>query len=1142
MQKDRGTILYSATDLVNFLECEHLSSLDLANLETPLERTADSEEAALFQNKGNAHELAYLGRLKSRYEAVTDIKAESRPDPAVPSSDRSAKFDAAVQATVEAMQAGSEIIYQAALRQGQFIGHADFLRRVPGNSKLGNYHYEVIDTKLARSAKAKFLIQLCFYSDLLADTQGTLPAMTHVVLGDSSERSFRVADYSHYYATAKARFLAFVQQGGSSTYPDPKERCDTCQWRGLCEARRLADDHLCQVANIRKLQIRRLSDAGLGTLSRLGAAPAGIRVPNMVAETFDRLRNQARLQAQKKETGKDYVETLPEAVGAGLGFDRLPPPSPGDLFFDMEGDPLEEGGLEYLFGVSWVEGSALKFRPFWAHTRAEERKAFEAFMDFVSARLKADPDLHIYHYAAYENSALKRLMSLHGTREAEVDNLLRQDRLVDLYRVVREAVRVSEPAYSIKNLETFYLGPRTGEVQNAGASIVYYERWKALQEPGILEKIQDYNEYDCRSTFELRKWLIGLRPPLEHPLAEALGAEDIPPQEPSENTLRLEARLQDFATRLTGALPEDRAIWTEDHRLRELTFQLLDFHRRAAKPEWWAIFSRMDTPEEDLNDDVECIAGMTRDPAHPPVPDKRSIVYTYLYPEQETKLKNGDSCTQTDTAQNLGKVQVDPDARRVVLRMGNKRPPPPARLSIGPGAPIGTEVLREALPRFAKSVDETLPGYSALKALLRRAMPRIKGIESGAPIVDESKDLLPQAIEAVSNLENSYLFLQGPPGAGKTYSGSHIIVDLIRQGKRVAVSSNSHKAINNLLEAVERTAQKSKVSFRGVKKATAGNADTEFDGSMFENIYVNEEIDPEQYALVAGTAWLFADSTFDQAFDYLFVDEAGQVALANLVAMGTCARNIVLLGDQMQLGQPVQGVHPGRSGDSTLDYLLDGKATIPPEQGIFLKTTWRMHPDVCRFISEAVYDGRLEPEKNNARQRLVLLDSAHPELRPTGVRMIEVAHEGCSQRSDEEARLIGEIYSSLLGQQYVDSDGKQHAMGLANILVVAPYNMQVNLLKTTLPEGARVGTVDKFQGQEAEAVIVSMATSSEEEMPRNVEFLFSKNRLNVAISRARCLTLVVASPRLLTVSCKTPEQMALVNTLCWVRSYTSGVV
>ncbi len=399
------------------------------------------------------------------------------------------------------------------------------------------------------------------------------------------------------------------------------------------------------------------------------------------------------------------------------------------------------------------------------------------------------------------------------------------------------------------------------------------------------------------------------------------------------------------------------------------------------------------------------------------------------------------------------------------------------------------------------------------------------------------REHLRETVEAVAHLDGSHLFIQGPPGAGKTYTGAHLIVSLLQRGFRVGVSSNSHKAINHLLAAVERRAASEGIDFAGVKKSGSRGDDTCLRGAYIDDVFTNEAVLGEERRLVAGTAWLFARPELDHTLDYLVVDEAGQVALANLVAMGTSARNIVLLGDQMQLGQPVQGVHPGCSGDSVLEYLLDGAATIPPHRGVFLGTTWRMHEDVCRFISDAVYDGRLEPEGANQRQRLVLRDESHPNLRPSGIRFVAVAHEGCSQRSEAEAAVVAELYASLLEQSWCDREGKQRRLGAEEILVVAPYNLQVNLLRRTLPEGARVGTVDKFQGQEAAVVIVSLATSSAESLPRNIEFLYDKNRLNVAISRARCLSLVVASPALTAIRCATVEQLELVNTLCWVREY-----
>jgi uncharacterized protein len=1123
MQLFDNKLVFSASDFANFLECEHLTTLDLTaklHPEIGLKRTADDDEALLVQAKGQEHESSYLKELRDKGLRIEDL------------SKLSGNLDDAVSATYDAMCRGVEIIYQAALRNGQFLGYADFLRRVRGASKLGEWHYEVVDTKLAKSPKAKFLIQLCFYADLLVDIQGVAPGMVHLVFGSGVERSFRTADYQHYFAAVKQRFLAHVEKSGEGTYPDPVDRCDLCHWSEICEQRRQNDDHLCQVANITRVQIRKLNDAGVSTLAALSALPEDMSIPGINLEPLARLRHQSLLQMKKKELGSNFVDLLP--IEPHRGFNRLPLRDVGDMFFDMEGDPYEEDGLEYLFGVGYLENDEFHFKPFWAHNRLQERKAFEDFVDWVSERLSKFPNAHVYHYASYEETALKRLMSQHGTREQQIDNFLRQHKLVDLYKVVREGVRVSEPRYSIKNLECFYTKKRAGDVKTAGASIVWYERYKETGDVALLEDIRAYNEDDCRSTWQLLEWLLTLRPNIlpwatsnQQPTAEQEG-EDRP----------IDLLLEEYREALLGDAPEDTTLGNDTHRLRELTLQLMDFHRREDKPKFWAHFKRMEMDEEQLREDGECIAGLQRDPNRPPRADKRSLIHTYTYPEQEFKLKTGDPVTDAATGDSLNKVTIDEENRRIELRLG-KNFVLPERLSIGTGRPIGSKILQEANRRFADSMLGRRESFQALEQLLMRQFPRIERKQQGTAIIDDGEDLLPQIIEAVAGLDMSYLYIQGPPGAGKTYSGSRIIVEMLRRGKRVAVASNSHHAINNLLAAVGQVADEQRFSFIGAKKSTRDQDGTTFNGKFLRNVYDKKEITSDDQ-LVAGTAWLFADVVFDQAFDLLFVDEAGQVALANLIAMGTCAKNIVLLGDPMQLGQPTQGTHPGRSGESCLEYLLDGRATVAPDMGVFLATTWRMAPKVCEFISDAVYDGRLIPEQDNARQHLFLGKSADPILCQSGIRFVECIHEGCGQKSQEEAERIRTIYDNLLSQSYVDRKGEMHPITACDILVVAPYNMQVNLLRKALPGGARVGTVDKFQGQEAPVVIVSMTTSSGDDLPRDISFLFSKNRLNVAISRAKCLAIVVASPKLLAIKCSTVEQMALVNLLCWVAERSSA--
>lgn len=1125
MQKIHGNTLYSASDLVNFLECEHLTTLDLVNLETPLLKAEDDEQAELIQKKGLEHEARYLQDLRDSGVTVFDAKASGQG------------IAEAAEATRRAMAEGVPIIFQGCLHSPEFVGYVDFLRRVDHPSRLGSFSYEVVDTKLARSPKAKFIIQLCLYSDLLSVDQEFLPQNIHVVLGDRTEQSYRLADYFRYYRSVKARFLDRVKGGLEPTYPEPCAHCDLCHWRDLCQEQWTRDDHLCQVANITKIQIGKLRPSGVTTLEGLARLKSDDHVPGIQPITLQRLRRQAALQLERRETGHDRFELIENDPAEHKGFRRIPQPDPGDLFFDMEGDPLEEGGLEYLFGVYYHDDGKPLFKPFWAHSRQEERQAFQTFMAFVMARLARYPNMHIYHYAPYEESALKRLMSLHGTCEAEVDHLLRTEKLVDLYKVVREALLVSEPRYSIKNLETFYMEKRTGEVTNAGASIVVYEHWKETQDPALLQQIHDYNEDDCRSTYLLREWLLTIRPADQPWLNVKTGEPDEQPK--SDRVHEAEARLADYADKLLGELPEERANWSEDDRMQELVYQLMDFHRRADKPVWWSMFARQEMTDEELIEDPEAIGSLIAASEWPPVTDKQSLIYTFRFPEQEFKFKGGDDCLCSDTLNRAGKIEaIDEKQRLVRIKRGKRSGPLPERLSVITTGPINIEILKEAVYRFADSIVTGDHRYRAIESIIRRQLPEISGLTAGSPIVAMNDETTSRVSESVSRLQDSYLFIQGPPGTGKTYTGSHVIVDLLVRGATVGVSSNSHKAINNLLEAVEARAAEKQVQFRGVKKSSG--PDTFLNGSMIRDVTDKHAVIASGANLVAGTAWLFADPDLDQRLDYLFVDEAGQVALANLVAMGTCAKSIVLLGDQMQLQQPVQGVHPGHSGESTLDFLLQGQATIPDDQGVFLGTTWRMHRDVCRFISDAVYDGRLHPESKNQNQRLVLDSNAHPELRPTGIRFLGIDHNGCSQRSEPEAEIVRSLYESLLNQRYLDRECLEHPMTAENILVVAPYNMQVNLLKDVLPRDARVGTVDKFQGQQAEVVIVSMATSSADFLPRYMEFLYSKNRLNVAISRARCLALLVANPKLMTIKCHTVEQMALVNTLCWISENSNG--
>jgi uncharacterized protein len=1112
-RRDDGSHLFYATDLVNFLGCSHAIVLDIRSHTESLERDEATEGDELIWRKGAEHEKAYLQRFKDEGKSVVEIPTRG-------SNEEREKR------TAEALKEGPEVIYQAALSGGKWAGFADFLVKTNEPSDLGPYSYEVVDTKLAKNPEVKHLIQLGVYSDLLGKNQGRAPEKTSLFLGSKQKAEFRVREFDSYLRHAKGRLESFAAAPPADSYPEPCAHCSHCHWRQHCNEQWEKDDHLTLVANITRTQSARLQRAGIETVADLAALLPKIHVPDLHPMTLQRLRAQAALQEEKRRTGLNKVELL--SGEPGRGFARMPKPKTGDLFFDMEGDPLHPDGLEYLFGVCIDVGKELQFRSFWAHDHGEERKTLGQFMTFLVQHMQANPDAHIYHYNHYETTALKRLACRYGLFEHELDDLLRNLKFVDLYKVVREAIRVSEPSYSLKNLEVFYMGKREGDVATAGESIVVYNRWRQTGEAKLLKDIEDYNRIDCVSTAKLRDWLLTLRPSETQWFtgpANVVESEDDEAKSPER--LERDRQFAEYEQRLLQAATDG------DGDYRRCLAHLLEFHAREDKPHWWEHFDRKDRTEDEWQDDTECLAGLTL--TGPPESEKKSLIHTYRFPQQETKRRVGDSVVDVATLESAGTITELDESRSVVrIKRLAAKGTLPERLTIGPGSPLDTKRHRRAIYRFADDVLAGVQKYTAIRDILTKSLPRFRSLRPGDPIV-RGGDLLAATSEAAADLDHSYLFIQGPPGAGKTYTSAVVIVELIRRGKKIGVAANSHKAIHNVLAKVEEIAAQRKVDFVGLKKSSG--EDSEFEGKFIRNVSKNEQMSLDA-ELLAGTAWLFVDERFDRRLDYLFIDEAGQISVANVVAMGTSAKNIILVGDQMQLGQPTRGIHPDDSGLSILDYLLQGQATVSPERGIFLDHTRRLHPSVCRFISDAFYESRLAADPITAKRRLVF-DEPIEGIRTEGIHFLPVAHSGCSQKSEDEGKVISQYYEQLLGQRFEDADGTSRVMTTDDILVVSPYNVQVNYLTLILPEGARVGTVDKFQGQEAPVVLVSMATSDAECMPRNIDFLFSANRLNVAVSRAQCLAIVVASPKLLETPCQTIEQLRLVNNFCKLAEYAA---
>lgn len=1147
MQRLDGSFVYSASDLNDYLECKRLSELEaLVAREKLLRPQPQDERAELIRRKGEEHERRHLEGLVERYPG--EVARFERAQPGVE------PYRQAEAQTLEAMRRGTRVIYQATFFDGKFIGHADFLKRVPTPSSLGDYSYEVVDTKLALAPKAYYLVQLCNYSEHLERLQGRLPEFGHVVFGNGEERRFRMNDYMAYYRHLKKAFLKFVGDSrferidAASEYPRKCKHCDVCAWNDACKAKREADDHLSLVAWMRHDQIAKLEAAGIERVTQLAAADDEQRPTGMNAETFAKLRRQASLQVRGRTSAVPLHELIEHRPP--MGFALLPAPSAGDVFFDIEGDPLYRPGrgLEYLFGC-WMPDDEPRYRAFWGRDPDEEKLAFEAFVDFVLERRKRFPALHVYHYADYEKRALRDLAQEHCTREKEIDQLLRAEVFVDLFAVVRQALVVSEDGYGLKKLERFYRFERATEVKKGDDSIVMFEKWLLGGDQRILDDIEAYNRDDCRSTHLLREWLLARRLEasaefrVEFPFRPTQPPKDRAVAEAEEGARgELEAAL--LANVLRPQTEEEYALMSEKRRSQYLLASLLGYHRREEKPQWWAYFDRCENVDRLLEFDREPIAGLALREDIPSQEVKKSNVYTYSFPDQHHKMSPGDA---VDPRTKKGVTIVSIDDERGLLELKTTASIETARAitELIPTGPPDTTPQRGALARIARSLlaGDLSEGHPATYDLLTNRDPRLRsvtlspstalqtGSAEGRHCLQPSVVNAESVSAAVTALDESYLFVQGPPGSGKSTYGSQVVCDLLQRGKRVAVTSTSHAAIHNLLHKVEECMAQRGESFCGRYKHSGKSAGSEFRSKlaapMIESVGSNEALYLDDYQLAGGTSWLFTREELAGKFDYLFIDEAGQVALADALALSLCAKNAVLLGDPSQLAQVSQGRQPLHAGDSVLQHLLRDRQTVPKHRGIFLDVSYRMQPEICAFISDAMYEGRLRPSEEARGHRV---RTGAREI--AGIYFVPVEHAGNSSRSDEEADEIVRQISALYPYE-------------SDVIVVTPYNAQRRLISGKLADAGldvRAGTVDKFQGQEAAVVFYSMATSSGDDVPRNVEFLFERNRFNVAISRARAVSALVCSPRLLDISCRSPEEMALANLLCaFVERAKSGL-
>jgi uncharacterized protein len=1127
-------IRLSATDLSNHLACGHLTSLDLSVARG--KHTApewNSPDLVVIQQLGLRHEAAYLQFLRDKglsFADLREIKDESR----------------ALAETLAAMERGVEVIAQGSLAAGRWFGRPDVLAKVAKPGRLGDWSYEVFDCKLARETKAATILQLALYSALLGEIQGQTPDFMYVIpTGKNFEAEpYRCAEYSAYYRYVKARLENASDSAEKlESYPEPCTHCDVCRWFRECDAQRRGDDHLSLVAGITRLQRKQLNGWQTETLSKLAALPIPLQRKPLHGsmEGYERVREQARLQLQARVEKTKVHELLP--VTPGMGFCSLPEPSDFDVFMDLEGDPFaDDGGRQYLFGfVTKNEQQQIVYKKQWCFTAEEEKQSFEWIVDQIMQRWKADRSMHVYHFGAYEPSKFKWLMGRYATREDEIDRMLRAKLFVDLHTTFKQAVRAGVEEYSLKKLEMFHEFERKVPLEESREAMRYVEHRLELGWDGDLPgnfrmAMEGYNEDDCRSTVSLRNWLETQRKKLTDSGAEIprpITADGAPTEELDERQQRVAALVE----RLIASVPVDPLTRSEEEAARWMLANLLDWHRRENKACWWEGFRLADLDDEKLLDERVALGGLRF--VERVAIDKKIPVDQYAFEKQETEVR-----ADRDVFHRGKKfgcvVSIDPVKRTVNIRKTKKTGEfHPSSVYMWDAA-INTDAQCGSLCRIGEwavknGIDAPGP-YRAGRDLLLRRSPRLAGRESLAARASETPENT--ASRVVLALQDSAFAIQGPPGSGKTHTGARMICELLKKGKKIGVTALGHKVIRNLLDEVVEAAQDRKLE--GVRCMHREN-----DGEESEGVAIAKDNDEALEALrsgkcnvMGGTSWLWSREEAFETVDVLFIDEAGQMSLADVLAVSQAAKRVVLLGDPQQLEQPVKGSHPDGAEKSALEHLLNGQKTISEDVGFLLPETWRLHPEICKFTSEIFYENKLSSHAI-ARNRVL---EGHAWLTGPGLSFVPVTHEGNRNSSSEEVEVVSRIVESLLRPEvrWFYSLGNSRAVKLEDILIVAPYNAQVADLLTCLPAG-RVGTVDKFQGQEAPVVIYSLTTSSPEDAPRGMEFLYSLNRLNVATSRAMSNVIVVGNPRLFEPECHSPRQMQLANALCRYRELAKPV-
>ncbi|WP_169925981.1 TM0106 family RecB-like putative nuclease [Serinibacter salmoneus] len=1265
-----GVVVYSPTDITR-AACpfDLLWALDeklgrRPELEVPEDPML--RRAALM---GDAHEERVLQSYRDRFGPHTPGTpggvAEVRDE-----GEFRASLVPAREATMRALADGADVVFQATFFDGRFYGRADFLLRedsgAGGESALeagsrGVYRWAVVDTKLTNKVRSTALMQMAAYADQLIAAGVPVADRVTVHHGNGERSAQKLADLLEVYRTERAVVQSLLDAHAATGAPvdweewrDPLGepailaslpaglgltrracgRCDAC----TVEVERTRDVQL--VHGIRSVQRTRLYGEGVRGLVDL--AQLSHPVPRMTPVVQERLVRQAGMQVAQLArvdeaasrglvVGPGMRLTLPDGaapppslvadlepvvrarVVAPQVLRALPEPSPGDLYFDFEGDPMwsvsgaMEGGLEYLFGLV-QEGPAEEYVAFWAHDRGQEKVALREFLAYVRERRRRYPDLHIYHYASYERTALERLAERHGEGLEAVLTLAREGVLVDLFPVVRSGVAVGQESYSIKKLEPLYMGEelREAEVTTGGDSVAQYAAACAARRAGdeeeferVMAELADYNRYDCVSTRRLVQWLrslvadddgldrgrpdpaldtVGAGRQVRLPAGALPGGARVPLRAgtPGEGGQDLEDGQHDEADgfaptseqvlqRLLAEAAGDHPYLSADHAALAMLAASLDYHRRENAPVWRAHFERLGHPV-DWWADVRDVLVIDPDPsgcevledwAGGPRSERRALRLTgtlgsgstpenltevfCVYPIAESAgLPRIPGAAYATTRAKVTDATVSPDGTRASLSLTESAAPEFASgpgaaaspIALVPGAPIEARSVHTALVELAQEVagrtladieagfTSALDGQRMLGRLRTSPSPGLAVLRRQRPaglVPARDADSAAAILTSLTASPSAAIGVQGPPGTGKTFVGSHVIARLVTDhGWRVGVVAQSHAVVEHLLDRVVDAGLTGDLVGKRPKEPTR---EGEQSTRSWTELGTKDHADflarhRETGCVVGGTAWDLTNRNRigEAELDLVVIDEAGQFSLANTLAVASAGQRLLLLGDPQQLPQVTQGSHSEPVDTSALAWLTQGSATMPPDRGYFLARSWRMHPDLCAVVSDLSYDGRLSAQETVTRGRALAGQAPGLHAHP-------VTHSGNSSASREEAQEVVRIVRDALGRAW-NPGGSAVARPLEqrDIIVVAGYNAQVTAVRSALDSAGlteiRVGTVDKFQGQEGAIAIVTLAASSARDAPRGADFLLNRNRLNVALSRAQWAAHLVYSPGL----------------------------